>query len=355
MSREWTTDEVTAARRMRDSGMAWGDIGSKLDRTGAAVRSRVWSVTPPVALKSKEDAGRIRQLERLVEKQAEALERSRAPRVRLPSRQSSKTQSGDFTRVIIPDSHGCHIDPEAAAAFLSDLEALRPREIIMLGDHLDCGGFLAQHHTMGFVAETEYSFDDDVGACNQFLDEIQRRAPGAEILYLEGNHERRIEKWCVTQALANQKDANLLRRMFSTEAVLSLEKRGVKIFKQGVKYDGLPIPATIKRGKCHFTHSDRCSVHAAAAILSAFGGNVVYGHTHRADSFTRRTVTGGVIGAWNPGCLCKLQPYWNHTAITGHSHGYAIQFQRESEEFLHVNVPIIDGKSLLVPLTKLVS
>jgi hypothetical protein len=30
--------------------------------------------------------------------------------------------------------------------------AIDPDEIIMLGDHLDCGGFLAQNQVLGFVA-----------------------------------------------------------------------------------------------------------------------------------------------------------------------------------------------------------
>ncbi len=72
-----------------------------------------------------------------------------------------------------PDSHGCFIDGAALNAFLGDLEAIKPAEVIMLGDHLDCGGFLAQHQTIGFVAESDYSYAEDVAACNQFLDAIR--------------------------------------------------------------------------------------------------------------------------------------------------------------------------------------
>jgi hypothetical protein len=92
--------------------------------------------------------------------------------------------------------------------------------------------------------------------------------------------------------------------------------------------------------------------HAASVHLIKFGGNVVYGHTHRADSFVDRTVTEGVIGAWSPGCLCKLQPYWMHTNLTGWSHGYGLQLVAGDGSFLHINVPIIDGRSYLVQLTE---
>lgn len=280
-----------------------------------------------------------------------ALEKARAPRVKLSLCATSPAE-GDFSRITVPDTHGIKADAAALRALLSDVKAVQPKEIVMLGDHLDCGGFLAQHHTMGYVAETEYTFEDDVSAANQLIDDIQRLVPAAKIYYLEGNHERRMERWCVTQALANRKDSDYLRRMFSAESVLSLGKRGIEFFKQGGFYHGLRIPSTIKLGKCYFTHGSRAGTNAAAQTLSDFGGNVVFAHTHRADSATKRTVADGVIGAWNPGCLTQLQPLWQHTQITGWSHGYGLQLVRKNGEFLHINVPIIEGKSLLIPLTK---
>jgi len=66
-------------------------------------------------------------------------------------------QPGDIVRVLIPDTHGAKIDRAAVSALLADLKTLAPHEIIFLGDHVDCGGFLAQHHVMGYVAETAYS------------------------------------------------------------------------------------------------------------------------------------------------------------------------------------------------------
>lgn len=306
----------------------------------------------PVKAETK-DQSRLKSLESLVEKQAEVISRLRMPKiVSLKPLKRKASAKGDFVRVIIPDTHGCHVDRKAVEALLGDLDTLQPREVIMLGDHLDCGGFLAQHHTLGHVAETAYSFHDDVAACNYLLDELQTAAAGAEFCYLEGNHERRIEQWCVTQALknGNPKDAAYLASLFSVEAVLSLEQRGIQLIKQGQWYDGLRIPATIKRGRCYFTHGTRTGVHAAKQTLGDFGGNVVFGHTHRIQQHQSWTVGGGDIAAWNVGFLAKIQPYWRHSAPTGWSHGYGVQFVKESGEFLHLTVPIIDGTSFLLPL-----
>ena len=258
-----------------------------------------------------------------------------------------KKPKGAFARVIIPDTHGCYLDKDAAKAFLEDLKEINPAEIVMLGDHLDCGGFLAMHHTMCYVAETAYTFKDDVAAANEFLDRVQDAAPNAEIHMLQGNHERRIEKWIVTQVIRNPEDAAYLSTLFSASRVLALEERGIKYYVENEFHHDLPIRGAIKLGDCHFTHGISTAKHAAAATVSKFGGSIVYGHSHRADSHITRTVKAGVVGAWSPGCLCQIQPYYGYTNLTDWSHGYGLQFAQKDGRFLHINVPIIDGLSLM--------
>lgn len=284
-----------------------------------------------------------------LEKRVEAL---RGPRWSIPLGKRKATKTGKpFVRVAIPDSHGCHVDVPAITAFLADLESLQPREIVLLGDHLECGGFLAQHWTLGYVAQSSYTFEQDVDAANDLLDKIQAICPTATIYYLEGNHERRIETWCITQALKNGRDGAFLLKQFSTASQLELDKRGIQFFQQGRFYMGLPVPATIKLGDCYFTHGHSTATHAASKMVERYGANVVFGHTHRADEFSVRTVSKGTIKAWNPGCLCSLQPLWQHTTPTVWTHGYGVQLVQDDGSFLHVNVPVIDGRSYLVQLT----
>jgi predicted phosphodiesterase len=253
----------------------------------------------------------------------------------------------DIVRVIIPDTHGAKVDKGALAACLGDLKALSPDEVILLGDHVDAGGFLAQHHVMGYVAESSYTYEADIAATNAFLDAVQSAAPRAKVEYIEGNHERRIEQWAVTQTLRNSKDAEYLRRAFAPEFLLKLAERGISYYRQAECYDGLALQGTIKRGKCYFTHGSSTSKQATTTMLQNFAGNIVFGHTHREQSSSARPVHTGQIKSWNPGCLCELQPLWCHTHCTAWTHGYAIQLVARSGEFLHLNIPIIGGKSLL--------
>lgn len=253
-------------------------------------------------------------------------------------------------RVIVPDTHGCLVEPAAIAAMLDDIEALGPQEVVMLGDHLECGGFLAQHWTLGYVAQTSYTFEQDVDAANDLLDRLQSAANCAKFHYLEGNHERRIEAWCVTQAIKNHDDAKFMLDMFGAESQLHVVKRNVSYYRQGQCYMDLPIPATIKLGHCYFTHGHTAAKHAASVMLERYGNNVVFGHIHRSDEHSTRTVSHGTIKAWCPGCLCELQPLWKHTSPTFWNHGYAIQLVQDDGAFLHLTIPIINGRSYLIGL-----
>lgn len=295
---------------------------------------------------------KVAEQQKQIDHLSERLEKLRASRWSIPLARRKNAKTGrPFVRVVIPDTHGCQVDPAAIGAVLDDLEALDAREVVMLGDHLECGGFLAQHWTLGYVAQAEYTFEQDVDAANDLLDKIQARCPKAVIHYLEGNHERRIESWCITQALKHGRDGAFLLRQFGTQSQLHLERRGIRFYQQGRFYMDLTIPATIKLGHCYFTHGHTAARHAAAVMLERYGNNVVYGHTHRSDEASSRTVDRGTIKAWCPGALCQLQPLWQHTAPTTWTHGYGVQLVQESGDFLHVQVPVIDGRSYLVQLT----
>jgi predicted phosphodiesterase/transposase-like protein len=315
-----------------------------LSRIGFLQRSAAdEAVTEREATGAAAEVKRLRKQLALADEQIKALRSKR----RSITGKARKKPKGSFARVIIPDTHGCYLDKPAAKAFLDDLASINPREIVMLGDHLDCGGFLALHHTMCYVAESAYTFKDDVAAANEFLDRVQDAAPNATIHMLQGNHERRIEKWIVTQVLRNEQDAAYLSTLFSASRVLALDERGINYYVENEFHHGLRIRGAIKLGDCHFTHGISTARHAAAATVAKFGGCIVYGHTHRADSFIIRNVSSGAIGAWSPGCLCEIQPYYGYTNITDWSHGYGLQFAQPDGRFLHLNVPIIDGLSLL--------
>lgn len=256
---------------------------------------------------------------------------------------------GETVRVIIPDFHGNHIDIPARDACVRDIIALNPQHIVFLGDGLDAGGTFSSHQRT-YTDELAESYADDCAASNEFIDLVQEAAPFArEIDYLEGNHEQHVERWAARNFF-NKKDADAMLEAFGPEKVLDLKRRHIRYYKRSIQYDGVSIPGCIRRGKCHFVHGISHSKHAAATHLARFGASVVFGHIHRSQSVVERSVTSDGYGAWCPGTLAKLQPLYKHTEPTSWSHGYAVQFVNPSGNFLHINVPILNGQSMLAEL-----
>ena len=272
------------------------------------------------------------------------LQKARYPAPPKPRARAKKRD--EIVRVIANDVHGSMMDRPAVEAFLADLKDWDPDEVVLNGDIIECGGFLAAHHTLGYVAQAEYTLQDDIAAGNWFLDEIQKAAPRAQIHFIEGNHEDRLERWVVDQTMRHAREAEFLRQLIGPEVLLRLKERGVTYYRRGEHHlPGLP-PGWIKLGKIFFVHELGGGKNAASAAVGRTAGNVVYAHTHVSDSSTTILPGVGLVAAWNPGCLCQRQPLWRHSNPTGWSHGYAVQFVSKQDTFLHLQVPISDGVSL---------
>jgi hypothetical protein len=255
----------------------------------------------------------------------------------------SKSES---VRVTAGDVHGMMMDRAAVDAFLRDVKTLNPDEVVLTGDIVECGGWLAKHMPIGFVATCDYSYQEDVRAASWFLDELQAAAPNAALHFLEGNHEDRVERWCVDQTMAHGRDSDFLRLAFSPFALLRLEERGIPYYRRTEIYGtGLPR-GWIKLGQMFFTHSLTYSKNAARDAAIKTAGNVTYGCTHREDTATVVFPGVGIVKAFNPGCLCQMQPIWKHSDPTSWSQGYGIDFIAKSGSFLRVHVPIWRGESL---------
>jgi len=263
-----------------------------------------------------------------------------------------KIKSDYGIRVIVADVHGSHVDTFALGALLDDLSKIGHLVTsgIFLGDILDCGGVMSR-----FQKASTYEFADtykrDVSAANQTINKIMALTPNATWDYVEGNHEWHVERFAAN-TFPTQEDANFFLEMMGPKTLLGLEKRGINYYKTFDFYDGLGVQGTIKRGKCYFTHGFSHAKHAAHAHLIKTGNNIVYGDTHKAQSHVGANVEHPTIGAWCPGCLCKLQPIYGHgNGPTGWSHGYGLQFYRKGGEFMHWNVTISKGRSMVTDVS----
>lgn len=352
-------DETFAALKRCD----WhqGDAARELGLQKSAIfhrvrmlRERGWHVpsfaAPGGPAKSKELplSGQLKEERQRVKALEEENARLRAARVQpIPRPKVRRREKEDRVIVVWPDLHGARQDPGAVAAFLGDVKKLQPDRGVSLGDLLDCGGYLAQHHVLGFVAETAESWEEDVEAGGKFLNAVQEAATFPEGLdWIEGNHEHRVEKLCVTTALRSSRDAKALLERESPATRLRVKERGIRYYRRAETYDGMPVQGAFRIGRLGLLHGFLRGNSTPDRVVARMGGNAMYGHTHRIAS--RITRTGqGTVGAWNIGTLARLQMHYQHSDPTDHAHGYAVVDMARSGAFQVTQVLIVDGVSLL--------
>ncbi len=268
--------------------------------------------------------------------------------------ESASAPSQSYIRLIIPDSHGEHIHWGFANGMINDLEKLAGdiREVVWLGDHLDCGGTFNAHQR-NYTKEMTESYKTDVQASRRLLNMVRERTPFATHHYLEGNHEQHVERFLARNFQSFQ-DAEFLLDLVGPRNVLKLDQLDINYYRSSELHMGLSIPGLIRLGKCYFTHGMSCAKNAVAVHVERVGDSIVHGHTHRTQSTIIRTATSEALGGWCPGTLAKLQPLYAHTAPTNWTGGYALQFVEVNGRFSHQNVPLFgNNDSGLRPLLNL--
>lgn len=307
----------------------------------------------PNATEQRADKQRIAEQARLLDQLGGTInELSRAQfRLRLPP--PPKQQRGGFLRVIAGDLHGQHMDPAAFAAFVRDVASIKPAEIVLLGDWIDCAGWLSEHPTL-HMPETTGSFADDVAAGNQTLDAIQHAAPGSRVYYLEGNHEWRVIKTILKMTRGHKTDAIWLMNLIGLKRLLNLDERRITFVRHDEMMPGVKVRGTLRLGDWYFTHGAfrRGGANAVRGNLGALKRNFCQGHVHRRTHVTQQSADQQEIHGHCFGCLCQFQPYYMENATTDWAHGYGLQMVNKDGTATTWSVPIEDGVSGLAGLKK---
>lgn len=116
--------------------------------------------------------------------------------------------------LVIPDTHRPYHDKKAYNLMMAVAADLKPQEIVILGDYAD------------FYCVSSHSKDprvlsiltDEVQDVLDGLDELDKAFPGANKVFIEGNHEYRLERYLTDKAPA-------LFGVTDTEHLLKLNQR----------------------------------------------------------------------------------------------------------------------------------
>lgn len=178
-------------------------------------------------------------------------------------------------------------------------------EIVILGDYADFY-FVNSHGKHPLMFQTT---KEEIDAVNKCLDELDTLFPDVKKVYLEGNHEYRLERFLCNKApelfgMSDWKDLFKLRERPNWITVN---------YGAGQYYRVL--------GTDLYARHEPISMGGAKASLGRGPFNLVYGHTHRADEAMARRPDGKPVVHFSPGWLgdfrkdkvfgfVKSQPNW---------------------------------------------
>jgi len=242
--------------------------------------------------------------------------------------------------MVMPDLHIPYHDQAALLCAMKAHEYLQPKRTVLLGDWLDAEPFKS-FETRTLVESRMHDFKkDEVDPCNKILDSLQKNS--SLVVYIEGNHEFRIEK-----AAARAKGVGVAS-VYSLISPRNLLSEGRKNFIW------VPYSKTLSHYKITddlwAMHGWSFSKHVAEYHLNQLASvSCVFGHVHRQQSASRRCkVNDKQIKAWSPGCLCDRQPIWGTQQPTDWIHGFSILYvKNDNSHWFEYTITIENGMCIL--------
>lgn len=166
---------------------------------------------------------------------------------------------------------------------------------VIIGDFGDC--YSVSFHSRD--PKRKMHLADEIGAVNERLDQIQSFA-GSHVTFLEGNHEDRLRRYVWDKAPE-------LDGLTTIRGAYNLDKRG---------WQHVPYREYVRIGRVGYVHDlDRSGVYATRQTLMDFGGNIVFGHSHRGGIAYQGEIKGVSHFGMNVGWLGDLtQVDYKHRA-----------------------------------------
>ena len=230
--------------------------------------------------------------------------------------------------LIISDLHFPYQDNKAITAALKHGLKEQVNCILINGDLLDFAGI--SRHEKDWRQRSVF---EEFESVREFLRMLRKTFPKAKIVFKEGNHCERWEKYLYLKAPEIFDDSE-----FTLESRLQLASLKIDIVK-----DKLPI----KIGKLTVLHGHELQggggVNPARATFLKTLKSVIIGHVHRTSIHSEPRMDGEVINVQSVGCLCGMYPMFSR--INKWNQGFAyVELNIKTGEYLIHNKIIIKGK-----------
>lgn len=210
-----------------------------------------------------------------------------------------------------PDIHWSQRDERALSIAEAAHRYFQPDITVVGGDLLDCGPFSRFPTSTMAEALSGSWVEEELDPACRWLDKIQQRTKQTTI-FLEGNHEARVEKVCASGGRALQAMYPLVSPRLNIQrgrkrfVYVPWNTDGCTVGPGAGKYDLSPN-LTVVHG--WFTSKYPARKHLDTSRTQS----VIFHHTHRVDSVTLKNPWDNtLLTGTGTGCLCKLMPLYAH-------------------------------------------
>lgn len=205
-----------------------------------------------------------------------------------------------------------HIPYHSVASLTAAIEEGKRQEIdtiLLNGDTIDCYQLSRWEKD-----PRKRHFKDEVTATKDFLTRLREIFPKARIVWKDGNHDERLQKYLVANAPAIF-DLNIA----TYPALLDF---------CGLRVDYVTDKRPIRLGKLTVLHGHEFPnamlgpVNPARGLFLRAKDSCLAGHWHQTSEHSEPTIQEKLIATWSTGCLCDLHPEymplnkWNHGFAT---------------------------------------
>lgn len=175
------------------------------------------------------------------------------------------------------------------------------------------------------------SISEELEMGRSFFKSLRKNFPKANIYFIGGNHEQRLERYLRVKA------PELLDvEEFRLDVLLRVAEFGVEFIEYGTK---------CYFGKLLVEHGDKMrgsgGVNPARTLYLKLKRHAICGHFHRTTEATEKVYDGDVYVTYSTGCLCELEP--SYMEVNNHNHGFAI-IEMDGENFKVRNLKIVNEK-----------
>jgi len=164
-----------------------------------------------------------------------------------------------------------------------------------------------------------------------FFQTLRKNFPKANIYYIPGNHEARMERYLRVKAPELLDIAE-----FRIDVLLKVAEYGIEYIPHGTK---------CYFGKLLVEHGDKMKgsggVNPARTLYMRLKRHAICNHFHRTTEATEKVYDGDVYVTYSVGCLCELEP--RYMEVNNHNHGFA-EVNMTGENFRVKNLKIVNNQ-----------